>query len=322
MFMKERTHDTAGERVPHPELIDIALIDDAARRFGRSGQALYEYLARLDTLREISDEIGQEALAERAARAELQTRVLLSAGLDALNELYDLGIADHSLRAAMKDPAPINNVGLPEAIRLCAEVLTKQFPDQQWGWLEGVSRLVADVNLYFEADGGSLRATLTQKEQTKVMLLSLDPGQRTDTRAFFSDGPDRVYISSSIALAPASETTDPVSAYDSAITGLAFAREWVYRHARNAAEIGAPAHTGGGPAAVLLVLVVIGALLITVSAIEFAICKKDKDSAACKWADILYTIGKALLGSGSNDPGSSSSNPGTNTSFQFGTNQQ
>src|SRR5579864_494410 len=90
--IRPQAPQATNHRVPHAELEDLPLIEDAARRLGQSGQALFEYFSRLDALRDVADEIGQAALADRAARAEMHTRVLLSAGLDALNEMHGLGL--------------------------------------------------------------------------------------------------------------------------------------------------------------------------------------------------------------------------------------
>ena len=57
-------------------------------------------------------------------------------------------------------------------------------------------------------------------------------------------------------------------------TGRSIARESVYRHTRNAVELGAPARSGAGLGAALIVIAVIGALLVTVGAIETYICRK------------------------------------------------
>src|SRR5215212_2652838 len=111
-------------------------------------------------------------------------------------------------------------------------------------------------------------ATLTQNDQQTVVSLSPDAGLRTDVRAFFSDEPDRIYTPSSTVFAPAPESITAVSAYDSAITGLAFAREWVYRHARNADEIGASDRAGGGPVLVV-VIIVVGVLMVVAGGVNF-----------------------------------------------------
>jgi hypothetical protein len=100
-------HEDA-QREPHAELADVALLDDAARRIARSGQALYLYYSQLDSLREVAKDVGNAVLAERSSRAELHTRLILSAGLDALNELQDLGVLQQSLRRAIAKPSAGN----------------------------------------------------------------------------------------------------------------------------------------------------------------------------------------------------------------------
>jgi hypothetical protein len=321
MITKHSAGDRMKERAVHPELLDAALLDDAALRIGRSGQALFEYFSRLEALRNIVDELGHDALAERAARAELHTRVVLSAGLDALNELHDLGLIQQSMRAAIKSPALISSSTPADSIRRAGAVLSKRFPQQVWDWMEGASKLLADVAVHAESSGGELRAMLTRNGHETIVSLSPEAGPRVDTRAFFAAGPDRIYTPTSAASSPAQELTKTISAYDGAITGLAFAREWVYRHARNADELGAPAHTGAGPAALVVALIVAGAVLVVVAGIQFYICKKENDETACKWAEILSIVGLALLAGGTGG-GTSRSSSGTDPAFQYGTNPQ
>ena len=305
----------------HAELADVPLLDDAARRFGGSGQALYEYFSRLDALRAATQDLGHAVLAERAARAEVHTRVCLSAGLDALNELHDLGLLQESVRNAIAHSQTLNDVTIADALTRAKVVLDLRYPEFAWNWVEGTGQLLTGlVKTRFESDGRVLRATVTQKEHPIFISLTPDKGFRVNTSRFFSA--DGIYATNFAGPAITTEGTSARSAYDAALDGLAFARESVYRHARNAAELGAPARTGAGPAVIAIVLVVIGALLVTVSVIEFYLCKKEHDSAACKWADILSSIGTALLGAGAGDGANNSgSNTGTST-LQLGTNPQ
>jgi hypothetical protein len=120
----------AKHRAANAELADLPFVDDAARRLGASAQALFEYFARLNALRAAANDIGHAALAERAVRAELHTRIALSSGLDALNELHDLGLLQQAMQTAIKTPADITRTTLPDAARRAMAVLGQRYPDQ------------------------------------------------------------------------------------------------------------------------------------------------------------------------------------------------
>jgi hypothetical protein len=330
--MSAKDHYTINRRVPyaekdsasHAELVDMPLINDVIRRLGSSGQALFGYFSQLDSLRAISNDVGRTVLAERAARAELHMRILISAGLDALNELHDLGLLQRTLRAVIEKPGDVNGVTLPEAVRKAKEVLIQRYPDQPWDWMESASNLVSDVKVTFSPDGDALGATIVQGSKTTILSLKPESGERTDTAAFFSSGTDRIYTATSVFFVPDPNTEPTVSrsAYDSSIDGLAFAREWVYRHARNAAEGNSPVRTGAGPAVLAVVLLVVGIFLVTVGVVTTYVCEHDKEKWACTWAAILLPIGLALLGAGGGaksgyaDPNA----PNSGTSLTFGTN--
>jgi hypothetical protein len=296
------------------------LAEDAARRCGRSGQALFDYFSRLEGLREHADGLGRDALAERAARAETHTRILLGAGLDALNELHDCGLVQHAICAAITDPDQVNGVTVEEAVRRAAKVLAARIPEQNWDWLMDASRLLSGVKVRAKPAGDNLRMTLTQGRDSTAVLLSPTRGSRVDLRTFFSDGAARVFASSTAILSRPKANRPALVAYDGAVTGLTFAREWVYRHARNASEVGDPATTGAGVAALVIVIIVAGVLVETAALIQYIICEKDNDPDACKWAKILGTLGFALLSPEAAD--GSRSNTGTDPYFQYGSNPQ
>jgi len=314
-------------RESHAELANVALLDDAARRIARSGHVLYPYYSQLDSLREAAKDVGNTVLAERSSRAELHTRLILSAGLDALNELQDLGVLQQSLRGAIAEPSAVNRTTLEEVVDHCSGMLRHRYPEESWKWLAESKRMFSGVTVQFEPDDGVLRVTVMSGGQPIPLILTPDGGQRIDTAAFFGVGPGSNRVTRAaepvlkLSLARSKDGEAARSAYDAAVDGLAFARESVYRHARNAVELGAPGRSGAGPAAVLIVLAVAGALIVTVGVIEAYICRKDHDETACKWADILLPFGTALLGAAGKkddlDP-----NTGTaRTRLQFGTNR-
>lgn len=307
------------EKVCHPELVDMSLLQDAARRLGSSGRPLFEYYLQLDRLRAVFDDVGHASIAERAARAELHGRVLLSAGLDILNEMHDFGVIQKVIRDAIRNPSRINKLTIEEAVRRAKAIMSEHYPDQRWEWLEAAAGLVSDTKLRAESDGQALRVTLTQGAKETVRLLSPDNGERTDIASFFSPGMNRIYVSPSLT-STLDLPTVPRSAYDTAIEGLAFAREWMYRHARNAAEGGSPARSGAGPGAVVVVVFAAG-LFITLVGVTLQIaCERDKDPTICALADALLPLGLLLLMLGSPNGDKSKSNSGT--SFQYGTNPQ
>lgn len=177
----------------HPGLLDIARMEDAAESAGRSAEALFGYLSRLDALRDAASDIGRAALADRAANAELHMRVLINSGLQAFNELQDLGLIDRSLHAAIKDPDTFNKVKLTDALEQIGAAFKERIPNGRWDWLAKTAHLVADVELRVEVHGAHLHGIVTHSGQSTVVPLI--PGGRPRTRvtssAFFSAGSDR-----------------------------------------------------------------------------------------------------------------------------------
>ena len=226
------------------ELIDVTRIHDAALTMCQSGEALFRYFSRLDALQDAN--LSREAIAERALEAELQTRLLLGAAMDALNELNDLGL----LNSTPNDEEInfFNQTKLSEAGREMTKLLRENMPGQNWDWLDEATALVEDIDMRIERHEDGLRGTVTGKGKPKV--IHIDPGaspQRVSARQFFSDGPDRIFVPTSSIFSRTDSEPEPVAGYDAVVGGLVFAREWMHRHARYATEIGPPARTGGGP---------------------------------------------------------------------------
>jgi hypothetical protein len=314
------------QRESNAALADESLLDDAARRIARSGQALYRYYSQLDSLREAAQAVGNAVLAERASRAELHTRLMLSGALDTLNEVQDFGILPQSLRRAVAKPSTVNGTTFEEVLDHCTEMLSRRYGKEQWKWLAELKPLFSDLTVRFEPDGPLLRATVVQGGQQMTVAFTPEGGQRIDAAAFFGGGTGGNRATGEagaiVKLSFPFSTADGAarSAYDFAVEGLASARESAYRHARSAVELGAPARSG----AILpfvLALIIIGALVLTAGAINAIICKTKHDETACKWADILLSLGFALLAStGKKDD--TDPNTGTaRTRLQFGTNR-
>jgi hypothetical protein len=319
MASSPRTHRAMSRRTPHPELIDQDLVYEGAQRLGRAGRALFEYYIGLEVLRGASDDLGHDALVARAARAEAHVRVLTSAGLDALNELYDLGLIEQSIQAATQDPDLISAAKLGEAIRHAIPILKRRFPDHEWDWLERAGGLIGNVNIRIESKAGHARATVTQDKNETAVSLRPEARLRIDTRAFFSAGPERVYVPTFATFSRTDEPAGGASPYDEAITALAFLREWGYRHARNVADLGAPARHGAGPG-LIVAAIAIGIALLVISTILHNECEKHHDKAECTWADITSLGGWLLLAAAGG--GSAAKRGGKDPSLQFGTNAQ
>lgn len=286
--------NTKNRTVAHRSLIDGTRMDDAAVTVARSADALLGYLSRLDALREA--QLHPDALADRAALAELHMRVLLSAGLDALNELNDLGVLDEPPDDDTLQT--FNNTAAADTVTHVLQTLRERAPDQRWLGLETARQLVEGVELRVERDDRGLRAEITHSGQTTIVRLDPEArASRVSTKAFFSDGADRIYVSTSAVFAPETDEASPVAGYDALIGGMAFAREWVYRHACNAAELGPPAGTGGGPvvAVIAVVLAVIAAAATVAAAILAIACAAGSDGA-CRLAAYLGLAASVLGG--------------------------
>ena len=304
-----------------PELVDLARAKNTAIALNRSAEPLFGYLSRLDQMRAAGCDLGREALAERAAEAELHMRMLLSAGMDSFNELHDLGLLEDSLRTTARDHAAFNAIKLVDAVKQMAVTFRDQMPEQNWDWLETASKLVEGVEVRVEGHGNGMRAKVTHSGQTRDVHLGIGlPASRLSTADFFSPGPARVYVPTSAIFASANKTAEPVAAYDAAVGGMAFAREWVYRHARNAAELGIPARTGGGPVLVVVAIVIlVVAIVAAVAAIvATVICFLGSD-AACKWAAVFGTLASILTGANETVV---KPNATQNPSISYGTNPQ
>ena len=243
-----------GTREARVKLIDVARMEAAAVTMGQSAEALVGYLSRLDALRDAG--LAPDALADRAAEAERHTRVMLSTGMDALNELHDLGLLNDV--PSKKDLDAFNEI-VTEAMGQLAEKFRERMPDQRRDWMETVGRLVAGVEMRVETDKRILRGTITHSGQSTVVRFDpvAAPMRRISTMAFFSAGPNRVYVPTSAIFSSGNEGAVLVAPYDAAVRGMAFVREWVYRHARNAAELGPPTRAGGGPVLVVVAIVLI-----------------------------------------------------------------
>lgn len=282
-----------GPRLARQKLIDVTRMEDTAVTMSRSAEMLFGYLSRLDALRDA--DLSREALAERAAEAELHTRVVLSAGMDALNELHDLGLLNDA--PTDRDLEAVNKMKLTEAMDEVADVFRERMPAQRWDWLTTSSRLLEDVEVRVEPEDGRLRGIVTHGGQSAVVLFDPEaPATRVSTEAFFSAGTDRVYAPTSMMFASTDDAPgDVVAPYDATVGAMAWAREWMYRHARNAAELGPPARTGGGGVlAVISLIIIIALAVISVSVAILAIACAAGSDGACRLAAYLGLVAAAL----------------------------
>lgn len=298
------------------DLININRMENAARNFCQSGEALFRYYQQLDDLNE--GNLGREALIERAREAEQHARVVLSSGIDAVNELQDLGFLD--ARLTDEQIEDINRRDLNDAIHDLVGMLRERLPQERWDWLLEARQLVKDYKLRLERHEEGLRATVENgKRRPRVIHFSGSPPEmRVSQDAFFSNGPERIYVPSSALFAKGQDATEPVTAYDSLMTGFAFAREWIYRHVRYVTELGVPAREGAGPAAVVIAWVLFIAAIGTAvaAAIYLAICAGEGfDTKECALGTFLSQSSAAF------GYGASEIYPKTRQ-FQYGTNNQ
>ena len=300
----------------HHNLINISRMENAARNFCQSGEALFRYYMQLENLNDAN--LSREVLAERAREAEQHARVVLSSGIDAVNELQDLGFLD--ARLTDEQIEKFNRTKLIDAIHDSVGALRKRLPQERWDWILETRELFKDIELRFEHHEEGLRTTVVNgNRRAKVTYLNgKPPAMRVSTAAFFSDGPERIYVPSSALFSKIDQQTEGVSAYDSLITAFAFAREWIYRHVRYVTELGVPARAGGGPALVVLAWVLFIAAIGTAiaAAITLIICADEGfDSEECAIGTFLSKASAAF------GYGASEVYPDTRQ-FQYGTNQQ
>lgn len=312
--MINRPIDT--ERKSPRELLDGNRIEDAAVNMCRSGEALFRYFSRLDHIHEAG--LSREAFAERAQEAELHMRVLLSAALESLNELHDLRLLDGPLADDQIDF--FNKTRLEDAVREAVEIFRQRLPSERWDWLAEASCLLDGVEMKIERDKDGSRGTLTHNGRTKksIRLDPTQPSNRVSQRDFFSNGSDRIFVAtSSVFLQPDGEPKS-VAGYDAVIGGLAFAREWMFRHARYAEEAGPPARSGGGPAlAVIAVVLAVaaGVAAVTAAVLGIVCAAEGGEGKACGLAAFFGTAA-TVLGYGERVV------DGEAKKFQYGTNNQ
>ena len=121
----------------HAELADVPLLDDAARRFGGSGQALYEVFLTLGRSSGRNPgswprSIGGTGGARGSAYTGLSER-----RPGALNELHDLGLLQESVRNAIAHSQTLNDVTIADALTRAKVVLDLRYPEFAWNWVEG-----------------------------------------------------------------------------------------------------------------------------------------------------------------------------------------
>jgi hypothetical protein len=307
-------------------LVDMVRMEEAASVAGRSAEALLGYISRLDALRAPEAGVSEAALADRAANAELHARMVLSAGLDAVNELHDLGLLEHSMRSVASDLEGLNKVTLADTLDEIAKLFQERLPAQRWDWLRTAGKLVEGVELKIEADDAGLRGVVAHSGRSTTVRFAMErPATRTTIAAFFSTAPNRIYVPAASAVSRrTSDVPMPVAAYDAMLGGMAFAREWVYRHARNAAELGPPTRTGGGPVLVVVAIVlVVIALVAAVAAAIFGFACALGSDFSCKWAAYLSVIGIILTGSAKGiDSQTGQNSTATVNNMMYGTNTQ
>jgi hypothetical protein len=300
----------------HHNLINIGRMENAARAFCQSGEALFRYYMQLEDLNEAN--LSREVLAERAREAEQHARVVFSSGIEAVNELQDLGFLDAPLTD--EEIEKLNRRKLTDAVHDLVGALRKRLPQERWDWLLEARELFKDTELRFERHEEGLRTTVVNgKRRAKVTYLNgKPPAMRVSTAAFFSNGPERIYVPSSALFSKTNEATEGVPAYDSLITGFASAREWMYRHVRYVTELGVPAREGGGPALVVLAWVLFIAAIGTAiaAAITLIICAAEGfDTEECALG-AFFSKASAAFGYGASEI-----YPKTQQ-FQYGTNNQ
>lgn len=304
------------QRKVHHNLINVSRMENAARNFCQSGEALFRYYMQLENLNDAN--LSREVLTERAREAEQHARVVLSAGIDAVNELQDLGFLD--ARLTDKQIEDLNRRKLTDAIDDLVGAMRKRLPQERWDWLLEARQLFKDTELRFEPHEEGLRATVMNgNRRGRVTYLNRKPpALRVSTADFFSNGPERIYVPSSALFSRIDQAAEGVPAYDSLITGFAFAREWIYRHVRYVSELGVPARAGGGPFAVVAAWILFIAAIGTAiaAAITLLICVGEGfDSEECALG-VFFSQSSAAFGYGASEI-----YPKTRQ-FQYGTNQQ
>ena len=93
--------------------------------------------------------------------------MVLSAGLDALNELNDLGLLSNE--PTDQELQEFNGTTLRDELVQIAETFRKYVPGQRWDWLETAGQLFEGVEASIERHEGIWRSTMTHSGQSSVV---------------------------------------------------------------------------------------------------------------------------------------------------------
>ncbi len=264
--------------------LDSALALDAWEALNQSVLALHSYRG----LRSASYEGHPELYAERARRAELDYRAMLGATLALLNELRDTGQGEVLLRQALKKHKRFAAEDFSSNLQEASKLIKSNFPGLPSEALDLAASEVAtserfNLTVTHSNDRFSVKLASGKSATNHEFLFS--PGPRRSLEDFFSTGPQRVFSTSGLSKPLRGSAGDW---YTTCLSFLAYSREWAYRNARNANELGPP-HVRAG--ALVIIVVAIIAAVIGGGFLTGYICQKNNGGTGCKLAEFLIPGG-------------------------------
>jgi len=229
---------------------DRGLGREAWHVLGQHGMALHNYMVN----RSVSYVAHPALYAERARRAELDCRAVLAAALAVLNELRDTGQGERAFRELWRNTEKVDGLDLASTVRQAASMMRDQSPQFPIDLLDVLpsylSELPTIVGVTPAANG--LDVETTQGDVANRYSVQLVPASpRVSLLDFFGTGPNRMYAPTNVAA-----TRPSMDWYGASLGAMTFSREWAYRNARIAAELGPPVVRAGGVAAIAIALII------------------------------------------------------------------
>lgn len=248
-----------------------------------SYRKLWHAVARMPK-KEKCQRLGR-VLADRAYEAEKNARILISIGIDSLNQLADTGVLYQGIREASRDVAS-NRDRVQGALKKLRRVLKASVETLDTGFIVEVEKLLQHRRVVIQHHDESLEVSVLTRdgESRQFAIVSKPPNSgrlgRVNGQEFFNGskngsitsqapiiGLDDCHHKDQRVRNRLSRHLDP---YNSLIGNLALAKEMMYNHARRVDELGITAfqgNTGDDQCNALIVALVCVVALVIAAAV-------------------------------------------------------
>ena len=244
-------------------------------------------------------------VAERAFEAECHFRLLLSLGIESLNEVRYSGMLEASIRKAVElFPSKQGLSDFNEMQKEAFDKIKRYCPDADISMLDKGVKLLMPQLIDIKSDGKALHIKKSSGEGQYTLILEPKPRPghigRVDVDEFFGSGPAQTSIMSTFATMAedtchhkqwemrAERVAGVVDVYGSAIATLAWARESFYRHARRTDEVGLGAFEGRDGVVIAIIVAAIVGLIFVVGGVA-------TDCFECILVGVSFLVGAAAM---------------------------